>query len=182
MRGPARHSFTLVAAALVLGLAMPSAQAATPVLDGKKVVKLYTVQEAPPGAAAVDPTPAQVAACKPPACGRLPFVYKPAKGVKASLSVISRNFWAGLGNDDLYLMKGSQVIASCTGALSNKRYLSVPASKLKSGTTYTAVLFFSHEIGESTSIEVRLPGVAAPKAQDINPDKPFDYAITMCGV
>ena len=172
-----------VAAALVAmaAVAAPHAQAGPPVLDGKKVKKLSVIAEAAPGAAAVDPTPEQVASCAPPACARIDFVYKPAKGVTSPLTVTERNFWAGLGDEDIYLMQDKTVVASCTGTLSNARYISVPPSKLKPGATYTAVMYFSHEIGESTSMNVELPGTAQRESVTVDPANPFDYSVTMCG-
>jgi hypothetical protein len=95
--------------------------------------------------------------------------------------VSERNFWAGLGDEDLYLMQGTKVIASCTGTLSSARHLTVPASALKSGTTYTAVMYFSHEIGESTAMNVDLPGTTARDSVVVDPNNPFDYSTTMCG-
>jgi hypothetical protein len=171
------------AAVLVTGavFGVPHASAGAPVLDGKAVKNLHLVFEAPAGAAGTDPTPEQAASCAPPACARLTFVYKPAKGVTAPLSVTERNFWAVAGDEDLYLMQGSKVIASCTGTVSSARYLSVPASALKSGTTYTAVMFISHEIGESTSMNVDLPGKPARDQVTFDPNNPFDYSTTMCG-
>jgi hypothetical protein len=171
-----------VAALVAAGVAVPSASAdPTPVLDGKKVHNLHLVAEAATGASAVDPTPEQVASCAPPACARITFVYKPAKGMTAPLSVSERNFWAVAGDEDLYLLQGTKVIASCTGTVSNARYLSVPASALKPGTTYTAVEYFSHEIGESTAINVDLPGVAGRDSVVLDANNPFDYSTTVCG-
>lgn len=172
------------ALAITAALAVPQASAAgTPVLDGKKVKSLSIIQESGPAARGVDPTPAQVAACKAPDCARLPFVYKPAKGVSASLSVTERNFYAGLGDADLYLLQGSTVIASCTGTFSNKRHITVPASALKPGATYTAVMFYSHSIGESTSMTVDLPGTKAPEPVVVDASKAFpEYSTTSCGL
>lgn len=171
------------ASVAAFAVAVPSAGADAPqVLDGKTVKNVHLVAEAPPGAAAVDPTPAQVASCAMPACARLTFVYKPNKAVKAAaMSVRETNFWAGLGDEDLYLLQGSTVVASCTGTLSNQRYILVPASALKPGATYTAVEYFSHEIGESTSINVDLPAVAPREAQHVDPNDPFQTSFTMCG-
>jgi hypothetical protein len=173
----------LAAAALAAtAVAVPSAVAdPTPVLDGKAVHNLHLVAEAPAGAKTIDPTPAEVAACKPPACARLTFVFKPAKGVKAPLSVRESNFWAGAGDEDLYLLQGTKVVASCTGTISNQRYLAVPLSALKPGATYTAVEYFSHEIGESTAINVDFPAVAPRSAQYVDPSDPFQTSFTMCG-
>lgn len=180
MRRAAAAAVLALAAAVV---AAPHADAGPPVLDGKTVKNLHIVAEAAPGAVAVDPTPEQVASCAAPACARIAFVYKPAKGVKApTLSVSERNFWAVAGDEDLYLMQGTTVVASCTGTTSNARYLAVPTSALKSGTTYTAVMFFSHEIGESTSMNVDLPGVTGRESIAVDPNDPFDYSTTMCGL
>lgn len=178
MRRAAAAALALTAAAVV---AAPQAFAGPRVLDGKAVRHLHLVQEAPPGAAAADPTAAQVASCNAPACARITFVYQPAKGVKAPLSVSERNFWAVAGDEDLYLMQGSTVVASCTGFTSSARYLSVPASALRSGTTYSAVMYYSHEIGESTSMDVDLPGTAKRDSAALDPNNAFDYSTTMCG-
>ena len=178
----AMRTALLAAAVAAIALTAPTADAGAPVLDGKKVKNLHVVQEAPPGAAAVDPTPEQVASCTPPACARITFVYKPAKGVKAPLSVSERNFWLAAGDVDLYLMQGAKVIASCTGTLSNHRYLSVPASALKVGATYSAVMYYSHEIGESTSMDVDLPGRPAPEPVQLDASKAFpEHGTTVCG-
>jgi hypothetical protein len=180
-RSVVRRAAAAIAVLTAAAFAMPHASAGPPVLDGKTVKNLHTVFEAATGASGTDPTPEQVASCAPPACARLTFVYKPAKGVKAPLSVSERNFWAVIGDDDLYLMQGTKVIGSCTGTVSSARYLSVPASALKSGTTYTAVLYVSHEIGESTSMNVDLPAKAQRESVTFDPNEPFDYSTTMCG-
>ena len=179
---PVRVVLAAVSLAAV-AVSVPSADAEAPqVLDGKVVKNLHIVAEAPPGASTVDPTPEQVASCAPPACARITFVYKPAKSMKAAaLSVREANFWAGLGDEDLYLMQGTKVIASCTGTVSNQRYLVVPASALKPGTTYTAVEYFSHEIGESTAMNVDLPATSPRDAQYVDPNDPFQTSFTMCG-
>lgn len=171
----------IVVFAIVVAAGSSAAGESPKVLDGKKVKKLSVIQEAPPGVATVDPTPEQVASCAPPACARIDFVYRPAKGVTAPLTVSERNFWAGLGDEDLYRMQGRTVIASCTGTLSNKRYLEVPAKALTPGKTHSAVMYYSHEIGESTSMDVHLPGVDAPEPLVVTPSNPYDYSITMCG-
>lgn len=179
MRAALAAAFVVTAA-----LAVPNAGAAgTPVLDGKKFKTLTIIQESPPGASALDPTPAQVAACKVPACARLPFVYRPAKGVTAPLTVTERNFYAGLGDADLYLLQGTTIVASCTGTFSNKRHLTLAPSALKPGTTYTAVMYYSHSIGESTSMTVDLPGKKAPGPAEVDTSKAFpEYSTTVCGL
>lgn len=174
---------TVVALSLLVAGSTSAIAKPPPVLDGVKVKKLSVIQEAPPGVATVDPTPEQVASCEPPACARITFVFRPAKGVKDPLTVTERNFWVGLGDVDLYLMQGKTVVASCTGTLSNKRYLAVPQSELKPGATYSAVMYYSHEIGESTSMDVELPGAPAPGPVEVDATAAFpEYSTTVCGV
>lgn len=174
---------TVVALSLLIVGSTSAVAKPPPVLDGVKVKKLTIIQEAAPGAATVDPTPEQVANCKAPACARITFVFKPAKAVKDPLTVTERNFWIGLGDVDLYLMQGTTVVASCTGTASNKRYLSVPQSELKPGATYSAVMYYSHEIGETTSMDVELPGAPAPGPVEVDATQPFpEYSTTVCGV
>lgn len=176
---------TPLAAALVVGavaLVAPHAVAGPPVLDGKKVINLKVQQESPTDAVGVqDPSTADVAACDIPRCGRIDFVYRPAKGVTAALSVRHKQFYIGTTDTDLYLLDGQTVVASCTGYVSNARYLQVPASKLKPGRTYTAVMYFSHSTGETVRMDVDLPAQPSRAAQNVDQADPFQSSLTMCG-
>ena len=180
MRAPAA---ALVAVSLlVAGAGASSAAAPPPVLDGKKVKNLKVVQESPTDAVGVaDPAPADVAACQAPRCARVDFVYKPAKGVKAPLSVHHKQFYVATTDTDLYLMQGTQVVAACTGMVSNARYVQVEAAKLKPGSTYSAIMYYSHSTGETTTMNVDLPGVASRDAQYVDPADVFQTSLTMCG-
>ena len=172
----------LVAAAAALALAAPHASAGDPVLDGKKVKNLNVTQEAPTDAVGVaDPSSADVAKCAPPRCARVTFVYKPAKGVKAPVSVSHKQFYIASTDTDLYLLQGSTVVAACTGIVSNARYLQVAPEALKPGTTYTAVMYYSHSTGETTRMDVNMPGIAPRAAQYVDPNDVFQTSLTMCG-
>ncbi len=153
------------------------------VLDGSKVKNLKLVAEAPTGAVGVsDPAPADVAKCDIPRCGRISFVYRPTGATKsAAVSVNHKQFYVGTTDTDLYLLQGTTVVAACTGKMSNARYLQVPASKLKAGTTYTAVMYFSHSSGETVRMDVDLPAKPGRAAQYVDPNDVFQTSLTMCG-
>lgn len=177
-----RRTVLLAAVAVAVALAVPHASAGPTVLDGKKVTNLKAQQESPTDAVGVaDPAIADVIACDIPRCGKISFVYQPAKGVTAPLSVRHKQFYIGTTDTDLYLLEGKTVVASCTGYVSNARYLQVPASKLKAGKTYTAVMYFSHSTGETVRMDVDLPGKDARAAQNIDTADPFQSSLTMCG-
>lgn len=174
------------AAAAALSLLVAGATAAvakpTPVLDGKKVTHLDAKAESPTDAVGVeDPAMEDVAGCQPPRCTRIPFVYQPAKGVKAPLSVSHKQFYVGTTDSDLYLLKGKEVVASCTGYVSNARYLQVAFGVLKPGVTYTAVVYYSHSTGETVTMDVDFPAVPARDAQHVDENDPFQTSLTMCG-
>lgn len=169
---------------VVATLLSPLATAASPapVLDGKKIKNLNLTMEAPTGAVGVaDPSAADVAACAEPRCGRISFVYQPVKGLTAPLSIKHKQFYIASTDTDLYLLNGSTIVASCTGYLSNARYLQVPANMLKAGATYTAVMYFSHSTGETVRMDVDLPGKPGRAAQYVDPNDVFQTSLTMCG-
>jgi len=92
------------------------------------------------------------------------FDGRPARGVQAPLSVSQEQFYVATTDTDLYLLKGEEVLASCTGIVSNARYPQVSPEMLKTGTTYTAVMYYSHSTGETTRMDVDFPGVASRDA------------------
>ena len=141
-----------------------SAQAATPVLDGKKKTKVVSISQTPslasnfvPG----DPTPAQVVGCKEKTqCDRLNFVYAPAKGVKGDMTLFTKWYFPSTTDVDLYLLAGSNIIASCTGNLGNERYIQIAAKTLKPGKVYTAIAYTTRSTGEGLTLEAAMPSVA----------------------
>lgn len=178
-----KRALLLIVAALVLAATAPFASAGDKVLDGKKTANINLTQESPTDAVGVeDPAVSDVVKCDFPRCGRISFVYKPVKAAKsAPLSVRHKQFYIGSTDTDLYLLHGSTVLASCTGKVSNARYLQVPASKLVPGKTYTAVMYFSHSTGETVRMDVDLPGKPSRAEQNVDQADVFQSSLTMCG-
>jgi hypothetical protein len=158
---------SLLAAALAaLVAALPAHADFTPVLDGKKLKRVVLKEDAARGFLAADPTPAQVASCKPTAeCGRLDFVYKPARGVTADLGVSVHWFYPVASDVDLFLLQGKRVVASCVSMTGNTRRFVVPRKALRAGARYTAVMFYSHSFGEKSNMAVTLPAEPVPPAE-----------------
>lgn len=163
-----RTRLALTAAVVgAIALAAPSALAApTPVLDGKKVKELklsatagaQTHDESLVTSLAADEDRMQ---CGPDRCAVLPFVYKPAKGVKGDV-MFSIN-WGTPGSDfDLYVVQidksGRTKLASCGGSagLSEKVFMS--ADNFKAGKTYGLLADFYRTPGETVTGSVSMPG------------------------
>jgi hypothetical protein len=159
-----------------------SADAATKTMDGKKVKKLsitaaggaqsndgWAVYDAVAIADQdlADQLPEQLRRndvdCKPPVCARLPFVYKPAKGVKGGLMFTAT--WSNPASDiDLYVVEvakdGSATdVGHCAqfGTTSEKVYL--PPSEIRSGRTYALVMIFFRSFNETATgtVEINVP-------------------------
>lgn len=162
---------TVLAGALALSVS--GAQAATPVLDGKKV-KTLTLKSTPTAqdndadlvTGLVD-GPERVA-CSAPRCARLPFVFKPAKGVKGDLAFTTS--WTVPGEDmDLYvaqiLKDGSATeVAHCGASAGTKETLVLPASTFKAGKTYALIVDFYRTTGQSVTSTVTFPSSAKAPA------------------
>jgi len=163
---------TLLAAGLAaLVAAIPAQADFTPVLDGKKIKRVVLKEDATRGAIAADPTDAQVVACKPKLeCGRLEFIYKPARGVTADLGVSVHWFYPFASDVDLYLLQGKKVVARCASMSGNTRRFVVPRSSLRPGGRYTAVMFYSHSFGEKSNMVVSLPALPAGSANQVPPN------------
>ncbi len=164
-----RHRLVLAAAALgALALTMPAALAASapPTLDGKKVTKLTLKADAPmqsndASLASDDATGYDRYQCEAPRCAVVPFVYKPAKGVKADIAMTLT--WPGVASDfDLYLMQidktGRTKLLNCGGFYGNSEKIFVPAGTLKSGKTYAMLVDFYRTPGEKITAELTMPG------------------------
>ena len=158
--------FRLITAAALAGgllLSISGAEAAAPVMDGKRVKTINL--KANGGLQSYDKESAtlngpEAVDCKPPRCTRVPFVYKPAKGVKGGLMFSIS--WSNPASDfDLYVAsvdaKGRNTeIASCAfmGTRSSKTY--VAASTLRSGRTYVAVIGHFRSINDVATGKVEL--------------------------
>jgi hypothetical protein len=156
---------TALALAGALLLSVSGAEAATPTLDGKKlkvlkVSKTSGVEEHDVDLTGTGPDPID---CGPPRCVRLPFVYRPAKGIKGGLMLTAT--WRTPGTDiDLFLGEVGKngratVVAQCanSGPPSEKVY--APPSVLRSGRTYVMVIDFFRAINEpmSAKVEINVP-------------------------
>jgi hypothetical protein len=171
----------LVSAAVLAGalaLSTVGAEAAPPkTLDGKKV-KVLTLN-ASGGLQSNDKDNASLtsvdrADCAAPRCARLPFVYKPAKGVKGDL--MATVTWTNPASDiDLYigevLKDGSTVtVDSCGGFGNTSEKVFVPAGVLRSGRTYVLVVDWYRSLNETAKAKVELGGstvkTTVPKQYD----------------
>lgn len=184
-----RTRLALTAAAVgAVALVAPSALAASapPVLDGKKVKELKL--DATAGAQTHDESLATGIAtdedrmqCGPERCAVLPFVYKPAKGVKGDV-LFSIN-WTTPGSDfDLYVVQidksGRSKIGSCGGSagLGEKVFLS--ADNFKAGKTYALLADFYRTPGEKVTGSVTMP--AANTVKTTVPAAADELALVNC--
>jgi len=155
----------LVTALVLAGgllLSVSGAEAATPVMDGKKVKVLKItgtsgVEEHDVDLTGTGPDPID---CGKPRCLRLQFVYKPAKGIKGGLMFTAK--WSTPGTDiDLFVGEVGKNgratrIAACasTGPPSEKLFLA--PSALRSGRTYVMVLDFFRAVNEKVTGTVEM--------------------------
>lgn len=159
-----------------LAVALPSAQAATPVLDGKKVKKLTlsaTSTAQSNDADLITGAPSIVTGrsvdrvdCKAPRCAVLNFVYKPAKGVKGDV-LLTLTWGATTSDFDLFFAtqerSGRTEVASCGGSAGTTEKVFVPAKMLKAGKTYALVADFYRTPGEKVTGTVQMPGANTVK-------------------
>ena len=165
----------LIAAAGLAGalvVALPSAQAGTAVLDGKKVTTL--TMESTPTAQTHDETfvtelpggPERVS-CTGTRCARLPFVFKPAKGVTGNLAFTIA--WSVPVEDyDLYVAEiakdGSATeIAHCGTSGGTTEKLELGSDAFKSGKTYALIVDFYRSVGQKVTSKISFPGSAGIK-------------------
>ena len=167
-----RLTFTAAAVA-ALALAAPAALAspAPATLDGKKITKLTL--EATTTAQTHDETfvteqavPADRMQCDKPRCAVLPFVYKPAKGVKGDVAFTVT--WGSPGSDfDLYVVSidknGRTKLASCGGSTGSSEKVFLTADSFKPGKTYGLLVDFYRTPGEKVTGTVEMPGANTVK-------------------
>ena len=161
----------LVLAAATLGavsLLLPSAVAAPGpvVLDGKKVSVLKLVTDAPmqtndASPAADEATGYDRYQCVAPRCAVVPFVFKPAKGVKSDIAM-SLSWGSAAADYDLYLLQiektGRTKLYNCGGSAGTSEKIFIPAGSLRSGKTYAMMVDFYRSPGEKITAELAMPG------------------------
>lgn len=168
-----------VVAVLTLGAVLP-ADAGPKVLDGKKVKQVVSISEIPAATANVpnDPTDAQVLACKiKTECNRLDFVFKPAKGVKGDLTVMTKWYFPTTTDVDLYLVGAGKIVGRCASYLGNQRFIQVPGASLKAGKVYTAIAYYAHSSGETLTLQVDMPQV---KVAQVTNENEFNHRVADC--
>lgn len=154
-----------------LAVMTTGAGAATPkTLDGKKVKKLTLVASG--GTQDHDETNVTEALdapdradCAPPRCAKLPFVWKPAKGVKGD--VMFTITWSNPATDyDLYVAEvardGSTSTLdgqSCGGTGGTSEKVFVTKDKFKPGKTYAMVVDFYRSVNDTVNgtVEMGVP-------------------------
>jgi hypothetical protein len=163
----------LAFAALILPSVVlsPSAHADfTATLDGKKTTQLVLKQDATRGVATTNPSDSAVVSCTAAACGRLDFFYKPARGVTGNLGLAVHWFYPQATDVDLYLVSRGAVVARCAAMTGNARRVVVPRAQLHPGALYTAVMYYSHSVGEKANMTVTLPAAPAPPGVTVPPN------------
>ena len=163
-----RIRLALAAVLGVLALVAPSALAApAPVtLDGKKVSVLKLVVDAPMQSNDASPATDEATGydryqCVPPRCALVPFVFKPAKGVKSDIAMSLS--WPNEASDfDLYLLQiektGRTKLYNCGGSAGTSEKIFIPAGSLRSGKTYAMMVDFYRTSGEKITAELSMPG------------------------
>jgi hypothetical protein len=177
----------LTAAALTGGLllSVSGAEAATPVMDGKKVRAIDVVRVAKTQAndaeqvtSAVPGKEVDYFACPATKCSLTRFVYKPAKGVKGGL--LFTMTWANpLSDFDLYIGKVEKngtvsEMGDCAnvGRASEKFFLA--ANQLTSGSTYVMSMYYFRSIADDKvtgkiqiNVPSTIPTTVPAKADDV---------------
>ena len=152
-----------------LAVAHSGAQAATPpTLDGKKVKTLtatFSPKQQDNDADIASITSSDRTECAATRCGRLPFVFKPAKGVKGNVAFTIN--WSVPGQDfDLYVAEiakdGSySQLESCGTFAGTSEKIQLPGSDFKPGKKYALVADYYRATGtDKLTATVAFPGDA----------------------
>jgi len=173
---------TAVALSAGLFLSVSGAQAATPTMDGKKVKVLKAAFKG----GLQDNTPTMAVGedreyCTKH-CGRLPFVYKPAKGAKGGLMFTVT--WSNPASDiDLTVVEAGpnktwKTIGGCNGAGNMMEKVYLPTTALRSGKTYALIAFYFRSVNETfnSKVEMGIPSTIKPTV----PAKADDIALINC--
>ena len=172
-----------------LAVSVSGAQAGTAVLDGKKVTKITmettATAQANDAVLKEDLDGKERVACTLPRCARLPFVFKPAKGVTGNLAFTLS--WALPGEDyDLYVAElakdGSATeLAHCGASAGTTEKIELGTDSFKAGKTYALIVWNYHATGtQKVTSTVTFPGSAGIK-QTV-PAAADEAAIVNCGL
>ena len=176
---------TAVALAGALVLSISGAEAATPVMDGKKVKVLKLHADGGTQAHDTDLVLGLVNdvdhnLCSPPRCAKLKFVYKPAKGAKGGLMITAKWSKQVLTDYDLYVYEldkrgnGTQA-GNCGGGTGSSEKVYLAPSNLHSGKTYVVVVDFFRSIADAVDATVEMgvpttiPTTVPAAVDELNP-------------
>jgi hypothetical protein len=164
-----------VAALSAIAVTAPAALAgpAAPVMDGKKVKKLTlsamtTAQSNDTILATEVVNGSERMSCDATKCAVLPFVYKPAKGVKGDVMFTIN--WATPGSDfDLYAVSidknGDRTqLGTCGGSVGQTEKVFLSSDNFKPGKTYALLAYFFRTPGEKLTGTVEMPGTNTIKS------------------
>jgi hypothetical protein len=175
----------VTAAALTAGLllSVSGAEAATPTMDGK-VVKVLKIS-AQPGLQENTANAEDREYCTIH-CGRLPFVYKPAKGVKGGL-MFTVTWTNPVSDADLSVVEAGpnktwKTIGGCAGIGNTLEKVYVPPAALRPGKTYAMIIYYFHSINETFNgkVEINVPSTiptTVPKKADDNGASPMNCTL-----
>jgi hypothetical protein len=165
-----RKRLVLSAAALsAIALSVPAALAGggAATLDGKSTKTLTlkataTAQDHDSdfvtGSAGLDPARVD---CTAPRCASLPFVYKPARGVKGDIA-FSLSWTIPASDFDLYVAEigkdGNSEVAACGASAGTSEKVFLDASNFKAGKTYALIADFYRTPGEAITGTITMPG------------------------
>lgn len=150
-----------------LAVAAPAAMAsAPPVLDGRKVKTLTLKTTSTAQDHDSDFVTSQVGNdsrvdCAAPRCAKLPFVYRPAKGVKGGLA-FTLSWTIPVSDMDLYVAElgrdGNSQVASCGASAGTSEKIYLSPGVLRPGKTYALIADFYRTPGEAVTGTVSFPG------------------------
>lgn len=165
----------LVTAAAVIGalvLSISGAQAAPPVMDGKKVkvLKLHAdggTQDHDSDLVTGQVSTPDYSLCTPPKCAKLTFVYKPAKGAKGGL-LFTATWGKPISDYDLYVYEldkrgNGTRSGTCGGGIGTSEKVYLAPSNLHAGKTYVLIVNFFRSIADAVDakIEMGVPSTIA---------------------
>lgn len=175
-----------IAAALAAGLALSvsGAQAATPVMDGKRV-KTLTMKNAPgtkqhqEAFLSYDAT-----TCRDKVlCPKLTFLYNPARGAKGGLMFTTT--WTNPASDiDISVVQydrrgNGTVVGSCGGFGNTTEKVYLSSRELKKGTKYALVVHMFRAVEEKSIISKVQMGVRSTVKTTVPDDADFAINCTL---
>ena len=185
-----RNRFVLAVAALsAIAVTAPAALAdpAAPVMDGKKVKKLTltattTAQSNDSILVTEAASGSERMSCDASKCAVLPFVYKPAKGVKGDVMFTIN--WGTPGSDfDLYAVSidknGERTeLGTCGGSTGQTEKVFLSSDNFRPGKTYALLAYFFRTPGEKVTGTVEMPGTNSIKSSV--PAEADEFALINC--